>query len=165
MIYTVSLEGDEREIDVTIAPDGSVLVAMGGERVPCDARVVPGGVSLSLGGRVFDLVIGGADGELQVASGERRGTVQVSSPRSRRSTRPSAGVGGGGSEIRAPMPGRVVKILVAAGQAIEAGAPCVVIEAMKMENELRAPRAATVKQVHVAEGGAVDARALLVTFD
>jgi pyruvate carboxylase subunit B len=62
------------------------------------------------------------------------------------------------------MPGLVVRVEVAEGQAVEAGAGLVVVEAMKMENELRATRAGMVKTVHVAVGQAVEKGAALVTL-
>ena len=71
---------------------------------------------------------------------------------------------GGGATLRAPMPGLVVRVAVAAGQRVDAGAGVVVVEAMKMENELRAPRAGVVETVHVAVGQAVEKGAPLVTL-
>jgi len=70
----------------------------------------------------------------------------------------------GGGTVRAPMPGLVVRIEVAEGQRVDAGAGLVVVEAMKMENELRAPRPGTVQTVHVAVGQAVEKGASLVTL-
>jgi biotin carboxyl carrier protein len=69
-----------------------------------------------------------------------------------------------GGTVRAPMPGLVVRVAVAAGQRVEAGAGLVVVEAMKMENELRAPRPGVVRTVHVAVGEAVEKGAPLVTL-
>ncbi len=66
--------------------------------------------------------------------------------------------------IVAPMPGRVVKVLVKAGDAVEARQGLVVVEAMKMENELRAPGAGTVTEVKVTEGASVEANAVLVVI-
>jgi biotin carboxyl carrier protein len=60
------------------------------------------------------------------------------------------------------MPGRIVKVLVRPGDAVEARQPLVVVEAMKMENELRAPKAGTVTEVRVTEGSLVEARTVLV---
>jgi propionyl-CoA carboxylase alpha chain len=61
----------------------------------------------------------------------------------------------------APMPGKVVKILAAAGDAVGAGAPLVVLEAMKMEHTVRAPEAGTLRALHVAVGDQVEADRLL----
>jgi len=69
-----------------------------------------------------------------------------------------------GGTVHAPMPGLVVRIEVAEGQRVDAGAGLVVVEAMKMENELRAPRPGTVQTVHVAVGQAVEKGASLVTL-
>ena len=66
--------------------------------------------------------------------------------------------------IVAPMPGRVVKVLVAPGDAVAARQGLVVVEAMKMENELRAPRAGTIAEVRVREGAPVDANVVLVVI-
>ena len=59
--------------------------------------------------------------------------------------------------VRSPIPGRLVKLLVKAGDAVAAGQTVVVLEAMKMENELAAPRAGKVAEVRCAEGAAVEA--------
>src|SRR2546430_2016416 len=71
---------------------------------------------------------------------------------------------GGGGTVRAPMPGLVVRIEVAEGQRVDAGAGLVGVEAMKMEKELRAPRPGMVQTVHVAVGQAVEKGASLVTL-
>ena len=58
-------------------------------------------------------------------------------------------------EVRALMPGKVVKLLVSVGDEVEAGAGVVVVEAMKMQNEMRAPKSGRVKRIHKAEGSTV----------
>ncbi len=67
----------------------------------------------------------------------------------------------GPARLTAPMPGRVVRVLVEKGEAVARGQGLVVIEAMKMENELVSPRAGRVLEVAVREGQAVEAGALL----
>ena len=66
--------------------------------------------------------------------------------------------------VKSPMPGRVVKVLVAKGETVSAGQGLVVLEAMKMENEVRTRTAGTVVGVHVTTGTAVEGNALLVTL-
>ena len=66
--------------------------------------------------------------------------------------------------IVAPMPGRIVKVLVKPGEAVQARQGLIVVEAMKMENELRAPRDGTVEDVRVAAGSSVEANAVLVVL-
>ena len=76
---------------------------------------------------------------------------------------PSAAVGEG-EIVASPMPGNILQVSVAAGQAVKAGETLVILEAMKMENEIVAPHDATVKQVVVSKGSVVDTGAPLVVL-
>jgi biotin carboxyl carrier protein len=67
--------------------------------------------------------------------------------------------------VKAPMPGKIVRVLVAAGQQVQAGEGLLVMEAMKMENELKAPRAGRVREVQVGERQAVETGALLLVLE
>ena len=71
----------------------------------------------------------------------------------------------GAQAVAAPMPGRVAKLLVEAGDEVKAGQALVVLEAMKMENELRSPKDGKVAEVLVREGQAVDAQTKLCTIE
>jgi biotin carboxyl carrier protein len=71
----------------------------------------------------------------------------------------------GTRRIKAPMPGRVLRVLVAVGDDVTAGQGLVVVEAMKMENELRAPGVGRVTEVAVTEGASVEAGRLLVVIE
>jgi biotin carboxyl carrier protein len=79
--------------------------------------------------------------------------------------RDSGAAGAGPQQVLSPMPGKVTRVLVQPGQAVEARQGLVVIEAMKMENELRASKAGRVRAVRVAEGQLVEAGALLVIVE
>ncbi len=164
MKYKVTIEGREREVDVSIS-GGGVSVSLDGAPVDADVERVPGGLSLRLGNRVYDIVVGGKPESMHLAAGAARGTAEVVSERMRARARKQGGGASGGKELRAPMPGRVVKVLVRAGDEVAAGDPCVVVEAMKMENELRAPTAGKISAVHVSEGVSVEGQALLVTLE
>ena len=72
---------------------------------------------------------------------------------------------GNDSRVEAPMPGRVVRVLVKPGDDVAARQGLVIIEAMKMENELAAPRAGRISEVLVVEGQSVEAGRLLVTLE
>jgi biotin carboxyl carrier protein len=67
-------------------------------------------------------------------------------------------------KLTAPMPGKIVKLLVAPGEEVEAGRGVIVMEAMKMENELKAIRAGTIQEIRVKEGQAVEMGALLLVI-
>jgi biotin carboxyl carrier protein len=75
-----------------------------------------------------------------------------------------AATGSGPQRLVAPMPGKVVRVLVKAGDQVTARQPVVVVEAMKMENELRASRGGTVAEILAREGMSVDAGALLLVI-
>ena len=77
----------------------------------------------------------------------------------------SAGAKKKGTRIRAQMPGKIVRVLVKSGAAVERGQPLLVMEAMKMENEIRAPQAGVVATVKVSEGQAVDSGADLMSLE
>lgn len=163
MRYRITIEGREREVDVVVAPSGAIAVTLDGAPYTGDIRPIPGGFSLRDGGRVRDVLVASpAPGEVHLAAGPHRAKAELTSDQARKAR--GAGAATAKKELRAPMPGRVVKVLVAKGVEVTPGQPLVVIEAMKMENELRATAAATVQDVHVVEGASVEARALLVTF-
>jgi biotin carboxyl carrier protein len=92
-------------------------------------------------------------------------SVSILDPRRRAARgRDGAADTAGPGVIVSPMPGRVVKVLVAPGDAVAARQGLVVVEAMKMENELRAPRAGRVSEVRVREGAPVDANTVLIVL-
>lgn len=83
-----------------------------------------------------------------------------------RRTRGVAGAEGAGPQrLLAPMPGKVVKVLVAPGDEVRARQGLIVVEAMKMENELRAARPGRVREVFVSEGQSVEAGTALVVVE
>jgi len=79
-------------------------------------------------------------------------------------TRREGRLSSGPLRISAPMPGKVVRVMVEPGQTVRARQPIVVVEAMKMENALRTDRDGTVAEVRVAAGASVEAGALLVVI-
>ena len=98
------------------------------------------------------------DGEAVVAGH----AVPVALANRRRRARAMLGAGNGDQRVVAPMPGKVVKVLVAVGDSVEARQGLVVVEAMKMENELTVSRAGTVSKIEVSEGASVEAGRLLM---
>ncbi|HHH30086.1 MAG TPA: hypothetical protein ENK57_17315, partial [Polyangiaceae bacterium] len=130
MKYRVTLDDVSRDVHVVVTPDGRVSVSLDGVPQQVDVVRVPGGLSLKIGARVFDLAVGGPPSATQLAAGHARALAEVISDRMRARTKASAAgsLGSKDGEIRAPMPGRVVKVLVSVGQKVEADEPCLVIE-------------------------------------
>lgn len=83
----------------------------------------------------------------------------------RRGRRAAEVVAVGEQRVVAPMPGRLLRVLVAPGQEVAARQPLVVVEAMKMENELASPKAGRIKEIAVTEGSSVEAGRLLVVVE
>jgi len=111
------------------------------------------------------VVPGSTPGDLQVAVEGRTIPVQVQSDeRSRRRGGGAADVSGP-QRIVAPMPGKIVRVLVKPGDEVQPRQGLVVVEAMKMENELRAARSGRVVSVSVVEGQSVDAGAVLAVVE
>ena len=106
----------------------------------------------------------GAAGEILATFEGRTAAVTLNGRRGRQASVTAAHAHGDHS-VRAPMPGRVVRVLVAAGDEVAAGQGVVVVEAMKMENELRAPKTGRVRDVNVSSGASVDAGKVLVVIE
>lgn len=165
MKYYVQVGARAFEVDLT------------GDRVTLDGQPVEAHLDAVVGTPLHHLLLGGASWTVAVeasqggkwvlgAVGERR-EVTVEDERSRQIralTGRKAAVAGGGV-VRAPMPGLVVRLEVAVGDRVAAGAGLVVVEAMKMENELRAGAAGVVTAVHVQAGAVVEKGAALVTLE
>jgi glutaconyl-CoA/methylmalonyl-CoA decarboxylase subunit gamma len=169
MKYRVVIEGREREVDLDLSawtPSGGTMgVLVDGAPQDVDVRAVPGGFSFRFGAALHEVLVHLDGTEAQLASGTARGVATVQSERAAAAKKKSGGGGRSFGELRAPMPGRVVRVLVETGHTVAAGQPMIVIEAMKMENELRAGAPGIVREVHVREGASVEGKSLLVTLD
>jgi biotin carboxyl carrier protein len=97
------------------------------------------------------------NGELHMLVGSSRYPCEVNDPRSLRTRRAGAGSTEGPQKIVAPMPGKVVRIIVPEGETVDAGKGVVVVEAMKMQNELKSPKAGKVQKMLISEGSTVNA--------
>ena len=152
--------GDSGEIDVeVISRDAAIIRIRIGER-ELAAEFSPntdGGGVLVIDGRRYPVFSARRTDSIFVSVGPASFEFKPAEAASRRRARGLAA-----TEITAPMPGKVLKVLVRDGDLVEAGQPLVVIEAMKMETTLAAESAAIVKQVRVEEGQTVDHGAVLI---
>ena len=148
--YRVVVDGQPREIDVArVGTYGLSLLFVGDSSVSRDVQVTPAGVA----------------GELLVRIDGRTATVTIDGRRAGASAAEAAQHARGEQAIVAPMPGRIVRVLVGAGDQVSRKQPVVVVEAMKMENELRSPRDGRVKEVAVTPGASVEAGRVLVVIE
>jgi biotin carboxyl carrier protein len=106
-----------------------------------------------------------AGGSLAVVLRGKNYDVTVIDPKRLRSGQSSGAHHTGAAAIVSPMPGKIVRILVAAGTHIEAGAGVVVVEAMKMQNEMKAPKAGVVVSINAEEGATVSAGDVLAVIE
>ena len=118
---------------------------------------------------VYSVLADGASYEVrvdddQITIGEHRFHFAIDDPRQWKRSSGTAGAHGR-VQITAPMPGKVVRVLVAIGDEVAAGQGIVVVEAMKMQNELKAPRAGRVTAILVAEHDGVNAGAVLAVIE
>ena len=160
---TFSDSKEPLEIDVKELPSGALEVSSGGKKIDVDVATVDGALSLRVDGHVVDLTTEGTPPDLGVIASGHRSYVRVESDRQRAAAAAAKHSGGGGDDlVRSPMPGRIVRVLVANGDDVQVGQPLVVIEAMKMENELKSKRAGKVVEVLVTQGAAVEGNAKLL---
>jgi biotin carboxyl carrier protein len=157
MIYEVALAEKTYRVELTQVGEQWKCI-LDGRELPVDVVYGQNGVlSLLLGGKSYEVKQEIVGSETNVIVGHERFTVSVRDPRSLRSRHRAGANEQGVMKIKAPMPGKVVRVLAGVGTPVEAGQSVLVIEAMKMQNELKAPKTGVVKKINVAEGAAVDA--------
>jgi biotin carboxyl carrier protein len=134
-------------------------VSLDGHPIDADAvQIAPNVVSVMLGSQSFELHIArSADGTLKLRCGPYEFSAEIIDPRAWRGRKHGAVEAEGRQEILAPMPGKVVRVLAAVGDAVEAGQGLLVVEAMKMQNEIRSPKSGKVERLLVKEGQNVNA--------
>jgi biotin carboxyl carrier protein len=155
--------GRRLPVEVRGGGDASYAVTIGEHRLEVEARRSGGsGLSLLVGGRSHDVAVERTPTGFRVHLAGEVMEVRLSEAASAAMGAPT---GSGPGRVIAPMPGKIVRVLVAPGREVDAGQGVVVVEAMKMENELKAVRAGTVRAVHVREGQAVDGGTLLVELE
>jgi biotin carboxyl carrier protein len=166
--FTVTIDGRTFHVDVARVDVYTLsLLVQDPVRLTADATAhqpVASGLS-----RTYEVTVvaDAASAQLAVLVGSTPLLVGVDTLHGRRRFRKrddGAHAGAGPQRLVAPMPGKIVRVLVRAGDAVTPRQPLVVVEAMKMENELRAGRGGTIGEIHAQEGQSVEAGALLVVI-
>jgi biotin carboxyl carrier protein len=141
------IDGRHYELEVRESVGGVLLITDGTTVYRCrvDPKRETGQYDVTLRGRSYE--------------------IRIIDPKRLRSGQDAAGHGHGAAEIVSPMPGKVVRILVAPGDAVEAGAGIIVVEAMKMQNEMKAPKAGVVISINAESGATVSAGDVLAVIE
>ena len=163
MKYEIVINGARRSVEYAPQTNeaAAAMFSVDGRQVEADAARISGGeYSVLIGGRSLDVTVEEISDSLRVRTNGREFQVEIFDPRSWRRGRGAGIELEGRQQLIAPMPGKIVRVLVVAGQKVSAGEGLLVIEAMKMQNEIRSPKSGTVEKV-AREGQTVNAGEVL----
>lgn len=169
MLYQVTVGERVVQVELRRAGDQAFVRVDNGPEQPVQLRQVHGPLrALVLGERRLELLAAPQDDEtaaLTIAGLEYRAEVLDDAHARLASVAKSRTAGHARRELKAPMPGLLVKIAVQVGDTIEAGQPLAVLQAMKMENELSLPRGGTVTAINAEAGQTVEQGQVLVVVE
>ena len=150
------------------AEDSRVFAEIDGRKHDVEVHQTETGYLILSDGLVFDCRVEGvaqSGSSVDVFVGRTHHVVTLVDPKRLRGATGVAVLADGGARIVAPMPGKVVRVLVEEGASVEAGAGIVVVEAMKMQNEMKAPKAGTVVALNVEVGTTVNGGDVLAAIE
>jgi biotin carboxyl carrier protein len=165
MVYNVTIDGTEHRLELDLAA-GTWRCLLDGRDVVMNAVTAGTGIlSILIEGKSYEIRREQVGTDLRIWVGDRPYAAEIRDPRSLRGRKQRADHGKGERRLVAPMPGKVVRFLVAENSPVEAGQGVVVVEAMKMQNEIKSPKKGTVVKLSVAEGAAVNAGDVLAIVE
>src|SRR5579864_3938176 len=164
MTYDITIDGRNYRLDLNSA-DSRWSCRLDGREVQVDAVLArPDVLSLRIGNHAYEVKCERVAGEMHLWVGSSRFAAEVRDPRSLRGrARPMDDHGP--KKLTAPMPGRIVRVLLNEGAEVEAGTGVLVVEAMKMQNEIKSPKKGTIQKILVTEGAAVNAGDVLAIVE
>ncbi len=162
MRFEVRIDKRTRTVELTREANRWSFM-LDGDLVDADAvEIAPNSFSILLNGKSHEVrVTPTPTGTLTLQTGRQEFTAEVLDPRAWRGRRSGALEAEGRQQVLAPMPGKIVRVLVQAGEKVEGGQGLIVVEAMKMQNEIRSPKSGTVERLLAKEGQPVNAGELL----
>jgi biotin carboxyl carrier protein len=166
MTYDVIVDGKTHRLELTKG-EATWLCKVDGHTIEVDAALTARDVlSVLTGGDAFEVKRERSlRGDLHLVIGSARYAIDVQDPRSLRTRRAAAGAEAGPQKITAPMPGKIVRLIVAEKAEVKAGQGVIVMEAMKMQNEMKSPKDGKVQKILVAEGATVNAGDVLAVIE
>jgi len=165
MKLAIELDGRPRTVELTRVDD-RLCISLDGERLDADAVEVARGIySVLLGGESFEVRLepqaDTSGTALRVIVGGRELSARIRDPRQWRRLDSASSEAAGRQQVAAPMPGKIIRVLVKQGDSVEAKQGLLVVEAMKMQNEIRSPKTGRVERLMATEGQAVNAGEIL----
>ncbi len=166
MKLAIELGGKQHTVEL-VRVDERLRCNVDDRALEADAvEVAPGVYSILMGGESLEVRVeprteAGVTG-LRVIVGSREFLADVRDPRQWRRRRGAAAEAEGRQHVLAPMPGKIIRVLVKAGDSIEMKQGLVVVEAMKMQNEIRSPKSGVVERIMVTEGQTVNTGEVIV---
>lgn len=166
MQYEVIIDSTAHRLELARTPSGWSCRLDDGREFEVDAVLTrPDVLSIVIAGKAYEVKRERTPTDVHMVVGSARYSAEVRDPRSLRSRRATAGFGEGPQKLVAPMPGKIVRVLVPEMAEVEAGQGVLVIEAMKMQNELKSPKKGIVQQILTSEGAAVGAGEVLAIVE
>jgi biotin carboxyl carrier protein len=163
MKYEAEINGRQMTVELE-ERDGHLTAAVGERRYEIEvARPEAGVYVLFVGDEVYEAHVWAEGGARRVKLRDRTFEAKIIDRKHRRGAA-DHGIEGR-QQLTAPMPGKVVRVLCAAGDEVTAGQGIVVVEAMKMQNEIKSPKAGRVTEVRVSEGATVTANQVLAIVE
>jgi len=164
--YEVLLAGKTTVVEL-VRQDGAWKITLDGNPLDADAaEVAPNTFSVLLNGESHQIRIAPRpDGTLTLHTGLAEYHAEVTDPRIWRGRRHGVLEAQGRQHIVAPMPGKVIRLLVKQGDVVKAGQGLLVVEAMKMQNEIRSPKSGKIEKLFAIEGQAVNAGEVLLSVE
>jgi biotin carboxyl carrier protein len=164
MKLQIALNGKSHQVE--LAPIGERLRCIVEDaRLEADAvEIAPGIYSILIDGESLEARVEPDGRGLRVTVANHEWRAEIHDPREWRRNRGGAAEAEGRQQVIAPMPGKIVRVLIGAGDAVEAKQALFVVEAMKMQNEIRSPKSGRVERLLVTEGQTVNAGEVLLTI-
>ena len=165
MVYDVTIDGKAYRLELERA-DAGWRCRLDGRDIQVDA--VPASrdvLSVLIGGKAYEVKRERSPTDMHLWVGSVCYLAELRDPRSLRGRRGAGVDEKGPKKLLAPMPGKVVRVLIGEQQSVEAGQSILVVEAMKMQNEIKSPKKGTVQKIVTAEGASVNAGDVLAIVE
>jgi biotin carboxyl carrier protein len=162
----IKIDGKSRNVELQRTTD-RWNISLDGNPINADAiEIAPNTYSILIEGRSFEVrVTPTPNGTLTVQTAHQEFTAEIIDTRAWRGRHHNPAEAEGRQQILAPMPGKIIRVLVQAGEKVQAGQGLLVVEAMKMQNEIRSPKNGIVERLLVKEGQPVNAGEVLAWID